>query len=138
MGGIGNEQYLALVERDSTTNNDEIPDVAGDGDPRGGGVVVGTVGTLHSRHLKDFVFLDLHNNDESVSTRFSTTLQESLSQEMTKEERAKYTSKTWQKSGCTLTAYHPDVSGEKAIVLLGHEESGGGQCSTYVDYCSSL
>ena len=84
LGGIRNEQYLALVERDSTTNNDEIPDVAGDGDRRRD--VVGTVGTIHSRHLKDFVFLDLHNiNDESV--RFSTTIQEYLSRKMLKEER---------------------------------------------------
>mmetsp|Transcript_56632 Transcript_56632/g.63408 ORF Transcript_56632/g.63408 Transcript_56632/m.63408 type:complete len:104 (+) Transcript_56632:332-643(+) len=86
LGGIRNEQYLALVERDSTTTNDEIPDVAGDGDRRRD--VVGTVGTIHSRHLKDFVFLDLHNiNDESVSTRFSTTIQEYLSRKMLKEER---------------------------------------------------
>jgi len=76
LGGIRNEQYLALVERDSTTTNDEIPDVAGDGDRRRD--VVGTVGTIHSRHLKDFVFLDLHKiNDES----------EYLSRKMLKEER---------------------------------------------------
>ena len=42
LGGVRNEQYLAMVERDSTTNNimqninGEIPDVAGYGDCRRG------------------------------------------------------------------------------------------------------
>ena len=85
---------------------------------------------------KDFVFLDLHNiNDESVSTRFSNTLQEYLPKEMSKVEKDRYTSKTWRKSGCTLTAHHPDVSRENAIALSGHKDSGGGHYSTYVDYC---
>mmetsp|Transcript_28836 Transcript_28836/g.32339 ORF Transcript_28836/g.32339 Transcript_28836/m.32339 type:complete len:88 (-) Transcript_28836:153-416(-) len=65
-------------------------------------------------------------------------LQESLSRKMSKtKERERYTSKTWQKSGCTLTA-HPDDSRENAIALSGHGESGGGHYSTYVDYCNSL
>ena len=56
VGGVCNEQYLVMVEIDSTTNsmqntNGEIPDVVGYGDRRRGTYTVGIVGTLRSQYL---------------------------------------------------------------------------------------
>ena len=44
--GVCNEGNLAMVGRDSTTNNGEIPDVTGYGD-----CCRGTVSTFHFRHV---------------------------------------------------------------------------------------